>query len=239
MTNLTCLNWDRNCYACTVVQFYVATAALERQLGESSNDPGAQHVRDKLATMKLHFTDGYEQDLEALFGPAWQKTVQGMPSGAARQYKRQIKAGKDDGAILAAAAFILWGPLIIGGGKALERKIHKFYGGDVTHVFAPISKLNSAEHDALKDQFAEMMDSLPGEGIASKDPYHQSQSNPNPASQSISNLNTTKDMVQHARSFMEMNNELMRSVQLRPYWWRYVMYGTSVVFLLAVLTFMR
>lgn len=193
---------DRKCYAETVVQFYTATEALERQLGTTAAAAGGQRVRQELKQLGLKFSDGYELDLAVLLGPDWRRKVPELQSNAAKQYVKQITAtADDDGPVLAAAAFILWGPLVIGGGKSLQRKIAKAFGDDVTHVFAPICKLPNSEHDALKDLFANCMDGLPGEGV------------------------TADAMVQHAQSFMEMNNALMRSVHFRPYWWSYVMYG--------------
>jgi len=57
-------------------------------------------------------------------------------------------------------------------------------------VFAPICKLSKADHELLKEQFAVLFDSLPGEGV-SRD-----------------------ELVSQARAFMQMNNELMKSVKM-------------------------
>merc|ERR1712216_231982 len=75
-------------------------------------------------------------------------------------------------------------------GRALERKIKKAYGEGCTNVFDPICKLTKADHEQLKEKFANLFDSLPGDGVASE------------------------ELVSQARAFMQMNNELMKSVKM-------------------------
>lgn len=202
---------NRTCYTETVVQFYTVTAAFERQLERAPTGDGATRVRNQLQRLKMQFSGGYEEDLAELLGSDWRTTVSKMQSAAAREYVKMIEAHSvtDDGAVLAAAAFILWGPLVIGGGKSLERKIAKAYGKGVTHVFEPICKLSREEHDALKDIFASVMDELPGEGIQQE------------------------DMVEHAAKFMHMNNALMRSVNLKPWLFSSVIYVAIALVLVA------
>merc|ERR1712086_1036792 len=166
------------------VQFYTVTAAFEQKLAQKATGPDGQRVRTALAGLDLRFSDGYQKDLHSLLGPDWQ-------SKAACEYVKAINGATSDyGTVLAAAAFILWGPLVIGGGRALERKIKKSYGEGCTHVFEPICKLSKAEHDELKDKFATLMDCMPGDGVSQA------------------------DLVSQARTFMDCNNELMKSVRM-------------------------
>ena len=180
---------------------------------------GGQRVREKLQKLQVQFSRGYEADLEVLLGDQWRAKVAELQSHAATEYAKRVAApggadDDDDGAVLGAAVFILWGPLIIGGGRALERKIAKAFGG-VTELFAPIKELSPSEHEALKDQFAMIMDDLPCDSVS-----HQA-------------------MVQHATTFMELNNGLMRSVQTRPLWHNPILWAVVVVGILAVLLAMR
>ena len=145
--------------------------------------------------LKLQFSRGYELDLETLLGPGLQQVLPSMQTSASKDYIAKLKGNDtdDDGPVLAAAAFVLWGPLIIGGGRSLESKISKAYGKGCTHVFQSICELDREAHDELKDRFAECFDNLPEMGIS------------------------CEELLENARLFMNMNNKLMLSIKMEPF----------------------
>jgi len=182
---------DRNCYAEVLVQFYLATRSLEKRMDdESTKDNGAGFLAP-LNALKFRFTADYEKDLSILLGNTWPSRCQELASPPARAYETAIAEGNEES--VAAAAFILWGPLVIGGGPGLRRRIAKAFGNEVTNVFNQITGVDLAR---MKEAFIACFDDLVQDG----DDVRRSQ------------------LVDGAGRFMELNNELMRSVKVQPWW---------------------
>ena len=114
---------DQRCYSELLCQFYVCTAALEKRL---AGQPAEGMVTRLAAATGLAggFTSGYEADLAYLLGGGdWRSTAGHLTSEVATRYIQRIEGATE--VELAAAVFILWGPLAIGGGAALKPRVKK------------------------------------------------------------------------------------------------------------------
>jgi hypothetical protein len=114
-------------YAEILSLFYVATRAMEMRMdeilegvsGSIDNFTEKQFVLLKdVRGLGYSFCKGYELDLEFLLGQNWKFKVDEMTTEPAKKYAERLKLGNE--IELVAAAFILWGPLVIGGEYNLE-----------------------------------------------------------------------------------------------------------------------
>jgi hypothetical protein len=151
---------DARCYAELLAQFYLATAALEARLAvtQPATEPLAAAVS---AACGYSFTEGYEADLASLLGPEWRKDVaERLSTEPARRYVARLERAGDSE--LAAAAFILWGPLAIGGGAALKPRVRNAFGEGATHVFSSVTEGGSEGRKRRRDGFIAAYDALVG-----------------------------------------------------------------------------
>ncbi|KAJ1474880.1 hypothetical protein T484DRAFT_1596778, partial [Baffinella frigidus] len=195
---------DAQCYAELLAQFYLATAALEARLAatQPATAPMAAAVR---AACGYSFTEGYEADLASLLGPEWRKAVaERLTTEPARRYVARLERAGD--AELAAAAFILWGPLAIGGGAALKPRVRNAFGEDATHVFRSVTEGGSEGRTRRRDVFIAAYDALAGIDT--------------PAFEEV----TT-----HVGELMQLNNEMMIACRQRPWWSKYLRGGAALV----------
>ena len=204
---------DKNCYAELLDQFYLTTAALEVRLHERKDHSSAIAAIIKLG---YAFTKGYEQDLLSLLGadnlsdvPSLAREIATEP---ARDYVRRISSCTD--IELVAAAFILWGPLVIGGGAALKPRVRKSFGEEATHVFADVVGVGRGDR---RKEFIHCMDEI-GEGMGEED---------------------KNQVVAAAGEFMQLNNDMMLAVKRSPWWSKYVWGGVAVVAAAAAATWYR
>lgn len=210
---------DAKCYAELLGQFYVATAALERRMEEflsaenndTSHDDGSNDsLLAKVKHLGYSFTQGYEQDLNALLGPNWKEIIQSWTTEPAKQYVQRLETASDIECV--AAAFILHGPLIIGGGAALKPRVEKAFGEDATNVFKDvIGTAKEGGRSARRREFVMLYDTL----------LNNEESN-----ESIFN-NNSRDarfttIVEACGEFMQLNNAMMISVRQAPWWRKYV-----------------
>ena len=93
---------------------------------------------------------------------------------------------------LVAAAFILWGPLVIGGGAALKPRVHKSFGEEVMHVFADVVGVGRGDR---QNKFIHCIDEI-GEGMGEDD---------------------KKQVVAAAGEFMQLNIAMMLAVKKSPW----------------------
>ena len=192
---------DKNCYAEVLGQFYQATKVLERRLHERKR---FSTIVKKVVDLKpeYNFTKGYEADLEALLGKSWRQRIIAVTADPTADYVLLLENASD--AELVAGAFILWGPMIVGGGAALYPRISRNFGKEATNVFQSVIGSRRAQR---KRDFMVMFDS-----IASVD----------------ENERLFYEIVEAAGKFMEMNNKILLSVQQRPWWMYYVWAGTAI-----------
>jgi len=191
---------DKFCYAELLLQFYVPTKALEERMayvceGKSKNDfPLISKLRNKL---HYNFQIGYERDLEYLLGKDdWKDLVRKWTTESAKKYVEDINCANDSE--LVAGLFILWGPLIVGGGPALKSRVGKAFGEEATHVFEDVTGKGKRQR---RDDFIEAIDSLFDDLDANgfkKDSF--------------------SDIVSCSGKFMNYNNRMMMSVKKQPWW---------------------
>lgn len=198
---------DRGCYAEVLAQFYLATRALEKRV-EAASGKG---MAAQLETLGLRFAADYEADLALLLGPGeqWHERCAAMASAPAREYERRIAEGDD--MTMAAAAFILWGPLAIGGGPGLKARISKAFGEEYTNVFRQVTGPGRSK---MRDQFIGTFDDLIGDA--------------GPADE------RRQKLVKETGEFMNLNNELMRSVKVRPWWMKHVYVAGGATFVVCM-----
>lgn len=198
---------DRYCYAEMLGQFYVVTAALEERMEDLINKQQEKKDDPRLVTrvkkLGYSFQSGYESDLQALLGSNWKETITSWTTDAARRYVRRLQSANDEEC--AAAAFILHGPLIIGGGAALKPRVEKAFGENATNVFSSVVGPSKGGRAGRRREFIQCYDQL----LAGVD------------KDNLSN-DSFADIVAAVREFMDLNNEMMMGVQQSPWWHKYV-----------------
>jgi hypothetical protein len=199
---------DRYCYAEMLGQFYVVTAALEERMEDLINTEQEKKDDSRLVTrvkmLGYSFQSGYESDLQALLGSNWKETIASWTTDPARRYVARLQSAND--AECAAAAFILHGPLIIGGGAALKPRVEKAFGENATRVFSSVVGPSRGGRAARRREFIQCYDQLLS-GV-DKDTFDKDYS--------------FRDVVAAVREFMDLNNDMMMAVQQSPWWHKYV-----------------
>ena len=108
-------------YAGAIAQFYHLSAALEAALHRYDEDPMVSKVR----SLGLLVTPGYEADLKELYGQEWRSKAEKAKTGATARYVKDLEGASP--VELCAAAFILYGALVVGGGKMTQQKVRKVF----------------------------------------------------------------------------------------------------------------
>jgi len=116
--------------------------------------------------------------------------------------KRLVVADEKE---LMAAAFILWGPLVIGGGAIIKPRVKKSFGVGATNVFDDVVGAAGGGRSGRRRKFIETYDGLLGddEGNETRSQYFA-------------------EIVEASGSFMALNNDMMTAVRQRPWWSNYV-----------------
>lgn len=191
---------DAQCYAELLGQFYLCTEVLERRLYAA--EAAKMALVRQVSALGYHFVEGYEEDLKHLLGDDWkQKTHQQRTEPARRYMARLEEADQDE---LVAAAFILWGPMVIGGGAMLKPKVKKAFGADATHVFESVVGAGRADRQRA---FIAVFDSIC--------------------------LGEHTKIVRAVGEFMKGNNDMMHAVRRSAWWVKYVYAGGIAVVALA------
>ena len=207
---------DGNCYAELLGQFYVATASLEKRMDQllhgiseddTSNNTDSLSLVRQIKTLGYAFRKGYEKDLEFLLGSDWQKTMNKWTTVPAQEYVDRLD--KADEVELCAAAFILWGPLVIGGGAALKPRVEKAFGKGATNVFEDVVGPGRGERRRI---FIKLYDELLD---ADEDEAKRQE--------------RFDAIVSNSGEFMIINNEMMMAVKQRPWWRKYVCAGAVAI----------
>jgi hypothetical protein len=210
---------DKKCYAELLAQFYVVTKAMETRMDtllQSKESSGDTHhlklLRKVRSDLGYSFCHGYERDLEFLLGKAeWETIVETWTTQSAMKYmERMMNANEVE---LVAAVFILWGPLVIGGGAALKPRVTRAFGVEATHVFEDVVGPNRAER---RRQFIEVYDTLLD------------------AEEEGNKKETFNAIVQCSGEFMDLNNEIMMAVRQRPWWYKYILIGGAAILIAAI-----
>ena len=133
------------------------------------------------------------------------------------EHRRQIenayvvvrKLGKANDEECVAAAFILHGPLIIGGGAALKPRVEKSFGPDATNVFEQVIGMERGGRSARRKEFIDLYDTL-------------LDTNTNDSGKVQPTDERFRKIVEASGQFMDLNNLMMLAVRQRPWWTKYV-----------------
>jgi len=203
---------DPKCYAELLCQFYLATAVLEKRIAELSKDDASNDsLVDKIHNLGYSFTQGYENDLQSLLGSEWNEIVQSWATEPTKQYLRRLESASEVDCV--AAAFILHGPLIIGGGAVLKPRVQRCFGADATNVFDQVIGLERGGRSARRKEFITLYDTL----------LYTKESKEEAIDERFAAI------VKACGEFMELNNLMMLAVRQRPWWTRYVAAGLIAV----------
>jgi hypothetical protein len=98
---------------------------------ESALAAGSSPLLLPLKALGLKAAPLYAADLAQLLGPRWEERVPALTIPATKAYAAELQAAAraGDGAALLAAAFILYGALVVGGGKATQAKVRRVFPG--------------------------------------------------------------------------------------------------------------
>jgi hypothetical protein len=241
---------DANCYAELLGQFYVVTSALEQRMQElillssakeeevnhssSSSSPAKTKTKHllvaKVKALGYSFSHAYARDLHALLGTNWLDIIQSWTSEPAMRYIQKLQCATD--AECVAAAFILYGPLVIGGGAVLKPRVEKAFGVDATNVYTDVTGSARGGRSQRRREFIDFYDTLLD---GDDDNEYTSSSVASPSSSAINNgdsrsgSTTFVQIVDACGEFMEMNNQMMVAVKQTPWWKKYVTSSMVVV----------
>lgn len=186
MLKLPLILTDMELYGGAIANFYWLTRALECALDSKDKaDPLLMHVR----ALGLRLTEGYESDLKEVFGEKeWQEEATRARTAVTDAYVAIIETA--DSVQLVAASFILYGALVIGGGKQTQAKVKKVFPR-CTHALFDVADDMSAARSAFRTCFNE---------IGERYPEHR------------------ETLVAEASRFMELNNKVVLSIRCLPVW---------------------
>ena len=132
MLKLPMISAEPRLYAGAIAQFFWLTEELEAALARHAKHPIVARVRE----LGLCATPGYASDLEQLYGKSWREVARRERTAATAAYCAVLAAATP--LETAAAAFILYGALVVGGGKATQAKVRRVIPG-CDHVLFDIA----------------------------------------------------------------------------------------------------
>eukprot|EP00929_Paragymnodinium_shiwhaense_P041539 TRINITY_DN21568_c0_g1_i2.p1 TRINITY_DN21568_c0_g1~~TRINITY_DN21568_c0_g1_i2.p1 ORF type:complete len:245 (-),score=50.74 TRINITY_DN21568_c0_g1_i2:85-819(-) len=185
MLKLPLILTDTRLYAAAIAQFYLLTKTLERRLDECKGDA----LVDAWLARGYKVTPGYESDLQEILGVEWHKFAEDECTPATRAYCETLETSSSIEVV--GAAFILYGALVIGGGKATQRKVRKVFPACKHQLFDVAEDMVKARRE-FKEFF---------NGVGKESPEH------------------ADALVSHASRFMALNNTVILSARCLPFWW--------------------
>lgn len=151
-------------YAGAITQFFWLSETLEARLEAHKEHPMICKVRD----LGLHVTPGYAADLKQLYGESeWRARAEAARTTATAAYCRDLEVASP--VSLTAAAFILYGALVVGGGKLTQAKVRKVLPScdhvlfDVAEDMKAARALFKATFTAIGKEWPEHFDTLEAE----------------------------------------------------------------------------
>ena len=143
-------------YAGAIAQFYFLTAALETALDKHAEYPMIARVRG----LGLNLTPGYAADLKELCGKDWRSRAEQMQTAATKAYVEIVREASP--VELTAAAFILYGALVVGGGKMTQAKVRKIFPS-CTHALFDVAPYMKEARAQFKATFTAIGKEFPDE----------------------------------------------------------------------------
>ena len=140
MLKLPLIFTEQKLYAGAIAQFYWLSDALEAQLRRHADHP----MVAKVAELGLCVTPGYASDLKELYGEGWREVALAARTPATASYVAVLEAAGP--VSLVAAAFILYGALVVGGGKATQAKVRRVLPGCEHRLFDVAEDMAAARH---------------------------------------------------------------------------------------------
>ena len=193
MFKLPLILTDIHLYGAAISQFYYLTKILEDRLNseELQND---QMIKQILSLNLHHTSKGYESDLKQIYGKLdWIFYSDRAITSATKKYGDIIKEANS--VQLVAITFILLGALVIGGGKATQRKLKKVFKSCDHKLFNITDNVAKMRRD-----FKECYNNIGKE-------YNESIQN---------------ELILEAKRFMQLNNTVLMSIKCVPSWcWKY------------------
>ena len=196
---------DIRLYGGAIAQFYMVTEALESELARHADHKLVAHVREAISLENL--APGYAADLRQIFGDgAWPAAT-----AATEEYLKALRrAGPVE---VVAALFILYGALVVGGGKQTQSKVKRLLPG-CDHVLFDVAQDMRDARRRFKNAFTSI--GKDHAGVAAVAPE------------------CADDLVRHASLYMRRNNAVVLSVRVTPGWfWPAVTVGAVAAFVVA------
>jgi hypothetical protein len=121
MIKLPLIFLDEERWAGAITQFFFLSEALEKGLAQHAAHP----MVIKLKELGLEVTPGYASDLCEVYGAEWRSIAEREKTTATACYVEILQSA--DPVQLCAAAFILYGALVVGGGKQTQAKVKSIF----------------------------------------------------------------------------------------------------------------
>lgn len=185
MLKLPLILTDTQLYAGAIGQFYMLTKTLEDSLCRCKDDP----LVSRVLSLGYNVTPGYEADLKDLLGPEWSLIVKQRCTSATAAYCSILQSASP--LELVAASFILYGALVIGGGKSTQKKVKRVFPRSEHILFDVADDMPKARRE-FKSLFNDLEAEYPDQA---------------------------EDLVQQAARFMALNNSVVLSARCLPFWW--------------------
>ena len=211
------------------MQLLISSAEEVDEKKSSSSSPAKSKTNPllvaKVKALGYSFSHAYARDLHALLGTNWLDIIQSWTSEPAMRYIQKLQCATD--AECVAAAFILYGPLVIGGGAMLKPRVEKAFGVDASNVYTDVTGSARGGRSQRRREFINFYDTL----LDDDDNEYTSSS---VASSAINNGDsrsgtTFAQIVDACGEFMELNNQMMVAVKQTPWWKKYVTASMVVV----------
>lgn len=185
---------DTRLYGNAIAQFWWLTRTLEARLAATSSDPLVEHAVASIGVGPL--APGYEGDLRQILGPDWRAAAERCLTPATRSYAAALE--RADATALVGALFILYGALVIGGGKQTQAKVRRVFPACDHALFDVAGDMRDARR-RFKNTFTAVGRDHAGTPAVAPD--------------------RADALVAHAAHWMRRNNEVVLSVRVLPYWW--------------------
>jgi len=204
MLKLPLILTDDRLYGGAIANFYVLTRALEAALEEHRQSPVVAHIVESLQLEPM--APRYQADLEEIFGETWKVDVAAATRSAA--VAEYLAALGQAGAIeVVAATFILYGALVVGGGKSTQAKVQRVFPR-CQHVLFDVADDMRGARRRFKNAYTAL-----GTDVAPE---------------------AADAVTEHVKTYMARNNAVVLSVRCLPFWWPRAAAAVAAVAVVAI-----